>query len=68
LPISAPITSIASIFSSAVIMWMNSRSSGLTTVNTSSAASRDARSSTGSAASFVRTRVCRRIFAPACGN
>ena len=65
---SEPITSIASILCSAVIEWTNSRSSGLTTVKTTRAPSRAARSRTGRAASFVRTRVWRRIMAPACGN
>ncbi len=61
-------TSIASILSSAVIPWTNSRSSGLTTVKTSSAPSRAQRSTTGRATSLVRTRVWRRICAPAWGN
>ena len=65
---SAPITSIASILSSAVIPWTNSRSSGLTTVKTRSAPSRAQRSTTGRATSLVRTRVCSRICAPAWGN
>ena len=49
---SEPMTSIASILSSAVIAWTNSRSSGLTTVKTTSAPSRAARSRIGRATSL----------------
>src|SRR5882672_8521292 len=47
---------------------MNSRNSGLTTVKTTSAPSFAALSRMGRTASRVRTRVCRRIWVPECGN
>ena len=65
---SEPMRSTASTLQLGVDAWMNSRSSGLTTVNTTSAPSLAARSRIGRATSFVRTRVCRRICAPAWGN